>query len=273
MAAWSNFLVSSMAWRGVEHAVAVEKVKKEGFAGVELLCERGYFEIESDSDFKEMKKALGCWPEAKITLHLPYETIDLSCSSPGLLEESIRSAQSVLKRGLQLGARVFILHVRSLMKINEWGQGNLAALERSLSRLMAIAAPQDARLAIENVPPRGFTSDEGDLLDLLESYPPVVIGACIDVGHAFLADTLMDYAHLLASRAFCLHLHDNSGTGTDEHLPPGKGAIPWQELVDALKSREFGGRVVLEVRSSGSFDETLGELKRAVTELRLDRLG
>jgi sugar phosphate isomerase/epimerase len=44
-----------------------------------------------------------------------------------------------------------------------------------------------------------------------------------------------------------LHVSDSTGKRGDEHLPPGAGALPLDELADRTRRDGFGGHVVIEV--------------------------
>jgi len=46
-----------------------------------------------------------------------------------------------------------------------------------------------------------------------------------------------------------LHLADGTGVPKDEHLVPGRGGHPCDELLEKLVSNGFGGQIVLEVNT------------------------
>jgi sugar phosphate isomerase/epimerase len=125
---------------------------------------------------------------------------------------------------------------------------------------------------VENFPPPFFTSDEEELLRLLDEFPEHLVGACIDTGHAHLGGRLVDFARLLAPRTFVAHLHDNFARAKDEHLIPGRGTIPWGELVEALRTGGFRGQRVIEVNAVGTLGETLEKVKTAIVETGLSEL-
>jgi len=272
MSEWSGFLISSVAWRKQSHRDAIHAVKRAGFAGVEMLFEKRSLDWENRELVREVTNVLKRWDGAKISVHAPFEGIDLASTNPALWQASLNTVTSVLEIGSEMGVQVMVLHTRSLENMGEWSSGSLAAFERSISRLLPLAAASDVKIAVENMPPGCFTSEEDDLLDLLEAYPSNVVGACLDSGHAFLTDNLFDFAHLLASRTYALHLHDNSGAGKDEHLIPGNGAIPWEEFTDALVTRGFQGLPIMEVNPSGTLEETLREIQKGIVSTGLSRL-
>ncbi len=128
------------------------------------------------------------------------------------------------------------------------------------------------RLSVENFPAPCFTARREDFLHLLEAFPAYLVGACIDTGHAHLGGRLVEFARLLAPRAFVIHLHDNARQGTDEHLIPGRGTIPWKELVKALHAQGSRGRLVIEVVMLETLGNTLEIVKSAILETGLSEL-
>jgi sugar phosphate isomerase/epimerase len=70
----------------------------------------------------------------------------------------------------------------------------------------------------------------------------------LDTSHAAAArhDLLELYA-AMRGRVQHVHLSDSTATKGDEHLPPGHGVLPLQNLAGALVADDFAGHVVLEV--------------------------
>lgn len=76
---------------------------------------------------------------------------------------------------------------------------------------------------------------------------------CLDVGHAHL-DGRVDGGHVyldaLGNRLGLTHVHDNHGghgKAGDEHLPFGKGTVPLERDVAAIKAAGYDGRATLEI--------------------------
>lgn len=266
----AGFLISSIAWQGIRHSEAIAAVRAAGFGGVEILCKPGHFDYDNDAQVREVRAALGDWPDADVTFHAPFYEVDLSSTDLHVREHAFRETMQALEVASLLRAGSITVHVRSREQMGHWNDANLVAFQRSLGQLIPAASERSVTLAVENFPPPCFTSDGEDLLRLIEPFPAV--GVCIDIGHAHLGGRLIELARLVSPRAFVAHLHDNSGIRGDEHLIPGEGTIPWRELVEALQTCGFRGERVMEVQAVGTLGETLGNVKHAILATGLSAL-
>lgn len=243
----AGFLVGSAGWQGTPHVEAIAAVRAASFGGVEILCKPGHFEHDNQAHVEEVRNALTEWPDAMVTFHAPFHTADIGTTDPEVWESDVAHVAQSLRVASTLRAESATLHARGRGEAKSWGSDNLAAFQRALGVLTPVAAECNMTLAVENLPPLRFTSEAEDLLQLLDGYPPDLIGVCFDTGHAHSMGKLIHIAGVLAPRAFVMHIHDNHAEGKDEHLVPGQGTIPWGELIEALQSRGFRGRYVLEV--------------------------
>lgn len=112
---------------------------------------------------------------------------------------------------------------------------------------------------------------------LVDRLGPERAGVCVDTGHAHLGDLGAARAVRMAgSRLITTHLQDNHGQ-SDEHLPPGDGTIPWDEVGQALREIGYTGCLLLELTDQPSPERRLqgvrGEVQRgAEIARRLHRL-
>lgn len=252
---WAGFLISSAAWQGVPHSLAIARVREAGFGGVEILCKPGHFECDNPEHIREVRRALDDWPEAIVTFHAPFYDLDLASSDSAAQDYALRA----MEVGSRLGADIMTVHTRSIKEMGNWDADAFDAFRRNLSLL----TEGNMRIAVENLPPPHYTCHEDDLLRLLDGFPDV--GFCVDTGHAHLGGRSVEVARALAPRSFVAHLHDNHGDG-DKHLLPGQGTIPWKEVVEALGS--FRGRLVIESVYIEDFDI----LKKGIVETGLCKL-
>jgi len=85
---------------------------------------------------------------------------------------------------------------------------------------------------------------EQEFIDLFDEIQG--INALVDVGHAFLNRwDIPDVLRRLGPRVSALHLHDNHGLN-DEHLPIGKGRLPWDAIGEAVRNLATTPTLVLE---------------------------
>jgi sugar phosphate isomerase/epimerase len=74
---------------------------------------------------------------------------------------------------------------------------------------------------------------------------------CLDTSHAAAARwDPVDLYTKMHPRVGHIHLSDSTSTRGDEHLPPGHGTLPLQELATRMMEDRFEGDVVLEVATS-----------------------
>ncbi len=268
----SGFLVGGAGWQGTPHAQAIPAVRAAGFGGVEILCKPGHFEPDNQAHVNEVRQALADWPDAMVTFHAPFHTADLGTTDSEVWRSDVAQVAQALRAAATFGARTATVHTRGHGKGMEWDDGNFAAFRRALDQLAPVAAQCNMTLAVENLPPGRFTAEPEDLLRLLDGYPPDLVGVCFDTGHAHNTGKLIHIAGALAPRAFVMHIHDNHAEGKDEHAVPGRGTIPWDELVDALQSSGFRGHCVLEVVAKENLPLVLNSMKDAVARTGLSAL-
>jgi sugar phosphate isomerase/epimerase len=88
---------------------------------------------------------------------------------------------------------------------------------------------------------------------LKEKTDPGSFGICVDTGHANLHHE-RDRTYLLRllkefrDELIQVHISDNLGE-TDEHALPGEGSIDWQGVISTLKTINFEGPFVFELRT------------------------
>lgn len=266
---WSRFLISSSAWVGYSYREAIEAARQAGFAGIEILCAKSHFDWENPSVIEEVRAALGNWPKVQISFHAPFDTVDLSSSNPEQWQEAFDAMTQALKVARQLNAKTFVIHPRNQANGPNWSASNLPAFQNSVSRLMHLASRHRIVIAIENT--GVFTSNESNMIDILELLPPHGVGACFDTGHAQLSGNLLEYSRLITPRASVLHIHDNDGK-SDQHLLPGEGTIDWDAFVEIVLKRDFHAQRVIEVRPVGTPTETIEKIKESILKTALKNL-
>jgi sugar phosphate isomerase/epimerase len=96
----------------------------------------------------------------------------------------------------------------------------------------------------------------------------VTLGICWDIGHWYLTREagLFEnglFADRLADRVVHIHVHDWSPELGD-HLPPGRGTVPFTEVFETLWRTDYGGRFVLELDHERS--QRFGPPQRVIRE-------
>ena len=146
------------------------------------------------------------------------------------------------------GGGTVVLHTS--FPAGQWYPHRWGAFLSSMNELLD-AVPAGIRFAVENTPVD--SGQTGIILDIVERYPADRVGVCLDIGHAHIQEDAVSAIRAAASRLIHVHASDNHGE-KDEHLVPGKGAVPWSGVTKALGEAGFGGPFTIELR-----DYTRGE--------------
>lgn len=131
-------------------------------------------------------------------------------------------------------------------------QYGITGLKR-IREICEYAKSLNVKVAFENTKIKGY-------LDyVIENIKDDNVGICFDSGHyhAHFKDDL-DFSKF-KDRIFCIHLHDNDGTG-DQHLLPFDGTLDWVETVNKLKEGNYDGPITLEIHHRNDYESmTLDE--------------
>jgi sugar phosphate isomerase/epimerase len=139
------------------------------------------------------------------------------------------------------GGGTVVLHTS--FPAGQWYPHRWGAFLSSMNELLD-AVPAGVRFAVENTP-----VDSGKV----DRYPADRVGVCLDLGHAHIDEDVLSAVREAGRRLIHVHASDNRGE-KDEHLVPGKGTVPWDGVMKALRETGFDGPFTVELR-----DYTRGE--------------
>lgn len=153
----------------------------------------------------------------------------------------------------------------------DWYPHRWNSLLSSMGELVE-SAPGNVRFAVENTPVDSGRTDV--ILDIVSRFPEERVGVCIDLGHAHIQETVTGALKAAGRRLIHVHASDNQGE-KDEHLVPGKGTIPWDRAIAALREAGFQGAFTIELRDSTrgdaplyrDFGQMLAETRSAVDRI------
>jgi len=124
--------------------------------------------------------------------------------------------------------------------------------------LLADLGRPGVRFALENMQTLASMEYAVAVADALG---PEIAGLCVDTGHAALGDLGPGRAIRMAGdRLITTHLQDNRGEH-DDHMPPGDGALDWDEIAAALCEVGYPGCVLLELTDQPNTDERRTSIK------------
>lgn len=119
----------------------------------------------------------------------------------------------------------------------------LENLKRSIDELIPVVKECQVKITVENM-----WADTFEIIrELLNTYPPEVLGLCYDSGHANdpRRNGIEDLAEL-RGRLYTLHLHDNDGS-SDQHKPPFYGNVNWDRLSSIIADSSYTGPISFEM--------------------------
>lgn len=144
---------------------------------------------------------------------------------------------------VDLGARTVVVHPPF-----RWQRDYALAFADGVAEL---ADRYDVAVAVENMYP--WRARNREMLAYLPGWDPVpqpYRDVTLDLSHCATAGSdPIAMARTLGSRLAHLHLADGGGSAKDEHLVPGRGAMPCAELLGLLAEWGWAGTVVAEVNT------------------------
>jgi len=165
--------------------------------------------------------------------------------TPGQRAQTLKDKRHCIDLTEALGAQVLVYHVdawvgldRGEIDPDDYLPGETSVLEE----LCEYAKPKGVEIALENGHTMGMVKYIKQLVDTVAAPN---LGFCIDTGHAILGDTSApEVIRIMGEKLFTTHLADNLGK-SDDHYPPMRGIVNWEEVAQALA--EVGYNRVLEL--------------------------
>ncbi len=201
-----------------------------------------------------------------------YEIPVLAIHAPTLLvtqrvwgREPWEKLHRSCRLALELGAGTVVVHPPFRWQ-REYAAGFVAGVER-------LADEYGVRLAVENMYP--WRARGRELLAYAPGWDPLphpYRDVTLDLSHTATAGVDgLALARALGDRLTHLHLADGQGSAKDEHLVPGQGTQPCEEVLGLLAERNWTGTVVLEVntRRARTRQEREADLAEALAFARL----
>lgn len=183
-----------------------------------------------------------------LSVHSPTTDINIASVREPIRESSLDLLAEICRRSAELDARIVIVHPGFTPWL-ELKERSFSALLESLTSLSQIQDEYGVSIAIENMGSWEVCHFRNP--DLLPVIRENGLSFCLDIGHAHLNGTLMDF--LSAGRPDHLHLHDNSGV-SDDHLALGKGSIDLLNILPMLPSESLW---ILEMPHIEWYDESV----------------
>ncbi len=217
-----------------------------------------WFSADRDASRRRTAEALAATGVELHAVHSPFGPDVDWCAPDG---EAAQAGQAIMRyvipTAAELGAAIVVIHP-SRGTDGETVDQMRARVRGGLETLLPLAEASGVVLALENMPWREQSAQQ--LAPLIDDLVSAHLVACLDTGHANIAEGVKAAARAFGSQICHLHLHDNHGE-SDEHLVPPNGTIDWAAVCMALRELDFAGPLNFEVRPAANQGMSLRETR------------
>ena len=216
---------------------------KVGIQVVEISnCSDGYDAI----DFHAVKRMADEHGVTIRSLHLPFKAhggISHDIANPDLCDEAVEDQKSLIKRGADIGVKIFVLHPGG-GKIPEGERPRwIEVCKNSLGELAEYADKFGAVIALENMTHQCLGNTIPEFEELANSHP--LLKVCFDTNH-LLYENPGEFIRRLGKKIVTLHVSD-CNLEVEQHSLPGEGKVDFPEILRALREVGYTGPWLYEV--------------------------
>jgi sugar phosphate isomerase/epimerase len=253
-------------------AIAVHR-----FSSIELFATKTHFDYHDPSAIE----ALASWLEqTHLTLHSVHAPIvegytdgvwgaplSNAVSDAAARERALRETRAALDVARTVPFPFLIVHVGQPDAQSPPENDNQRdAARRSLDEIYdATSRCPGVQLAIEVIPNR--LSSVETLVRFIDDLELEQAGLCLDFGHAFIMDDLVDVIESASGQMLTTHVHDNDGSN-DTHLVPFEGRIDWSRALFATQKVGYEGVWMMELANTSTPAEVLRKARHACDRFR-----
>lgn len=249
--------ISTAAYDHLSLAKALARIA--AFTGLaELRCESRHDVAQA----RNRRAALAARRDGlRFTMHGPFWKQNIWSSNDARRRRALDDHRRYIDLAAQLGASIYVLHPDYSYFPQPHDPEVVTRLQASFAELAELQAGSGLRIAVENMPGVGHSHFAAP--GIATSGLPLVV----DVGHGHLSGSLPDL--IAQPHIVHWHLHDNLGSGDDDHLAVGSGTVDWEPVIARIRQTmaDEGATAVLEVMSEADVVSSLAYL--ALVERRL----
>lgn len=205
-----------------------------------------------DSDVVESYKV-------KISIHSPLSDVNIASYNDKMRSSSVSQIKNSIDTAALLGSDVVVVHPGQIPILGKKFVDRIKEYSfESLRECENYAEENDVMLCIENMPnfQELLLKDLTELHNVAEELDSHIT---LDVGHAHNMNFPVDEM-LNSSRIKHIHLSDNDGS-YDSHCAIGSEDINFKLLFEELKSINYDGILVVEVKDTSAVTESLDYIK------------
>jgi D-psicose/D-tagatose/L-ribulose 3-epimerase len=195
--------------------------------------------------------------------------IDLN---PSVRKFHLDRCKAYLDMGVALGAKNYLLVIGEYIWQKEVipPEAQWEWAVESLRELGNYAADRQLEIVLELEPfEMALLRTVDDMARFLDDVGVASVKANIDISHLLLSGTAPERLELLRGRAGHVHISDCDGKKHGD-LPPGRGVVPFEPYLEAIKRLDFDGAVSVELEYApdpAKIREWVGEAFTATAKL------
>ena len=247
-----------------------------GLQFVEIQAEHPYsptdLHKEKVIELREMFSGYGLTP----LIHGPVYDINLASTKERIRQASVEITKDFIELARRLDSQHVVIHAGTCPQDQIpflLDRARECATLR-ISKLALFANDLGVSLGLENKQSsadREILLTVDDHLRRTSKFKHLGVFAVLDIGHAFTTgEHVTDYIHTLGNSLREIHFHDNNGE-TDDHLALGQGNVPLEEVVAALRSIDFSGTSIIEMKQKEDLEASVKYLRNLNCQLAKTR--
>ena len=230
-----------------------DEFKQAGIESLELTDYHPEFSYTDDAGFMALELAMRDLSLHLNSLHIHLEQFDsdfdLATLDTAQQEKTLTAYQQAVDVMEILEGGILVTHHIQIPEPDApRHEEKRSVFLANLRTVAQYAAPKDVSFALENTP-HGYTREPTRLVQLIADVDEPNVGICIDVGHRNIVGDPVEALRISGKYLITLHLHDNHGE-QDEHLPPERGNIDWNGVVETLGEIDYQGVFMHELSRS-----------------------
>jgi sugar phosphate isomerase/epimerase len=257
----------------------LEAIRSSGFGLVEICSYPEHLDYHDRQAVERARERMQSLGMEAYSFHAPFaDDIDITSFDSTQRERALRELVAAAEAAARLEVRYFVIHPgpeRAGLPDHERlprMRNAAGVLEKAAARCRELGVG----FVLENQLPHLFCGHARDVLWLMGTLERMDVGICLDTGHARLSGDLHTVVHKLSGHLWMVHASDTRGQ-FDDHLPPGRGGIPWGDLVEQLSDVGFRGALIMEIAATDDPEAALqwareGRLFLRETFRRKDRI-
>jgi L-ribulose-5-phosphate 3-epimerase len=178
------------------------------------------------------------------SVHAPFPEGDrLFSLDESERRESVHRCEIAVEAAAELACPIVVIHLIQPYDIPHGKERDrmIDQGRRSVAALAACCETRGVKLALEN----GQRADYDEVVAaFLTEFDVPHVGFCYDSGHEHVQGACFRLLERFGDRLLTFHLHDNNGS--DIHLLPYEGTIPWDRFGPTLRGFSYRGNLLLE---------------------------